>query len=289
MTTLRYLSDPTMAGLLLPGIVAALAIAVLCAGLSTLVVLKRMAFIGQGISHAAFGGIGVAAVLGLAASPSGPAPAGGLWQFLIVTAFCLAAALGVGWIARRGRTEPDTAIGIILVGSMALGAILLGFARSGVAWESILFGSVLNASWTETALAVALTLAVAAILVHVRRPMLFWGFDEPAAEAFGVSVRAMRLLLLLLLALATVAAMRLAGVVLATALLVLPAAGALRTSRRLGAVLARSVSIGVVGVSGGLVLSFEAGLQPGASIVMVLALLFGGACAVGRRSGAGVG
>src|SRR6185436_17351355 len=122
------------ASLYWPGVIAGLAMALMCSVLSVLVVLKRLAFIGQGISHAAFGGIGLAAVLGLTAAVGKAAPMHGVPQFAIVLVFCLGAALLIGLISQRGNgeagTHADTAIGIVLVGSMALGAILLKAAKN---------------------------------------------------------------------------------------------------------------------------------------------------------------
>jgi len=107
----------------------------------------------------------------------------------------------------------------------------------------------------------------------VRRPMLFWAFDESGAEAFGVPGARMRLALMILLTLSIVVSMRLAGVVLTTAILVLPAAAALRLSDRLVAVFTLSVALALLGVFGGLIVSFEAGLPAGACIVAALIAL----------------
>ena len=78
MKTFEYLSDPLMSSLFWPGVLAGIAIAILSAGLSVFVVVKRLSFIGQGISHAAFGGVGLAAILGLTATAMTPAPMHGI-------------------------------------------------------------------------------------------------------------------------------------------------------------------------------------------------------------------
>jgi zinc transport system permease protein len=291
MNTIEWLTDPAVRGLYWPGVIAGLAIAILCAVLSVLVVLKRLAFIGQGVSHAAFGGIGVAAVLGLvgqsAAEVSGLAALG---QFAVVVLFCLGSALLIAWLSEKGKTEADTVIGIILVGSMAAGAILIQIAsrsgRSGnVAWESLLFGSILNVSLADAVVGWCVALVVLGLLWWTRRRMIFWAFDEPVAIASGVRGRAMRTMLMTLLALATVTAMKLAGVVLATALLVLPGATALLLSARLSRVFALALLAGLVGVGAGLVVSFELDWPTGPCIVGVLCGLF----ALARTAGGFVG
>jgi zinc transport system permease protein len=267
-----------------PGFVAGLAIALMCAALSPLVVLKRMAFVGQGISHAAFGGIGIAAML--AWLVPGLGRPGGTSQFLIVLAFCLASAILIAGLTRRGSTQADTAIGIVLVGSMSLGAILINLAPAtgGVGWESILFGSLFEVNWPEARIAWAVAVAILLALWGARRAMMFWAFDEPAAPAFGVSGGAMKYLLIVLLTLAIVTAMKLAGVVLATALLVLPGAAALKVSDRIGAVMIASAVAALAGIMLGLALSLTgwgAHLPPGACIVAVLVLLFAAASVLG--------
>lgn len=281
MSTLHYLTDPSLRGLYWPGVITGLGVAVLCAVLSVLVVLKRLAFIGQGISHAAFGGIGVAALLGLVGQST--AAAGGLdamQQFAVVVAFCLGAALLIAWLSQRGKTESDTIIGIILVGAMAAGAIFIQIAaRTGhpgnISWESMLFGSILNVGAADALVAWCVTGVVLLAMWWTRRRMLFWAFDEPVAAACGVRGGAMKVLLMTLLALATVTTMKLAGVVLATALLVLPGASALLLSARLWLVVTLSVALGVMGVGAGLVASFELDWPTGPCIVGVLCGIFG--------------
>lgn len=284
MKTWQYLTDPVYREIFLPPVLAGLAIALFGGVLSVFVVMKRLAFIGQGISHAAFGGIGVAYVLGLGAA-AGTAELS--LQFAIVFAFCLLAALQVGFLTQSeagrgstGKSQSDTAIGIVLVASMAIGSLLLHIAeRSGrvqtVAWESLLFGSLISIDATYAAVAWGVAAVIFAVLVALRRPLTFWAFDEPAAAAFGVRVQLMRLVLLFLLALATVTAMKLAGVVLATAMLVLPAAAAVQFSASAPRVLALSLVFAVASVLIGVVLSFEFDWPTGASIVLTLAAIFG--------------
>lgn len=272
MKTWDYLFNPIYGDMYWAPIVTGLAVAALCSLLSVLVVLKRLAFIGQGISHAAFGGIGVAGVLGLVGAAMTPGQSAG--QFVVVLAFCLAAGLLIGWLSDRGGTEADTAIGIVLVAAMAVGAILILRARTNVSLESFLFGDILAVSWADAAIGWAVALGVLVTLWAVRRPLVFWAFDPTVARALGVSDRAMNVLLMILLSLATVTAMKLAGVVLATAMLVLPGALALRVSRRSSVVLVLASVAALLGVLGGIVLSFELNWPTGASIVVVLAGLF---------------
>jgi len=266
---------------------AGLAVVIMCAVLSVLVVVKRLGFVGQGVSHSAFGGIGVAAMLAAFDIIPADGAVGGAAQLWVVVLFCVLAALGMARLSAKDDVPVDTAIGLFLVGSMALGAILVQVARGirpagAQSWESILFGSILASGPADTVTAWLVALGVLATLWLIRRPLLFWALDEDAARAFGVPTPLVRTALLVLLSLAVVVAMKLAGVVLATALLVLPGAAALRLSRRLWPVVAWSIFLGVFGLLGGLLLSLELDWQPGPSVVAIMTAVFAVTLAIGK-------
>lgn len=285
LKTIEYLTGEA-APLFWPGVLAGVAVAIQCALLSVLVALRRLAFVGQGVSHAALGGVGVAALAGFS----------GVGVLICAGAVCVASALGIGVVShRRGDREgerEDAAIGVFLAASMAAGAAMLSWraqrplpgAGPLPSWESLLFGSILSvgegAMWAAWGVGAAITLT----LLAVRRPLLFWAFDEDASRVFGGRGLTMRLLLMTLLAGAVVVTMRLSGVVLASALLVLPGATALRLSRRLGVVLALACADALAGVLLGLAASFETDLPPGACIALALTLLYALAWLPGRAA-----
>jgi ABC-type Mn2+/Zn2+ transport system permease subunit len=276
-----------------------LAIAILCAPLSLLVVLKRLAFIGQGISHAAFGGWGVASLLAGASATGGALAfasrfAGTMQgQLAIVYVLCLVAAMVIAWLSgpkgstRSRSLEPDTAIGVVLVAAMALGALLNRLAANPKPWESFLFGSIFECGWADAMTSLVAMGVVLVMLLGTRRWLTFWAFDEVAAFAFGVPGRSMNAMLMALLALATVVSMKLVGVVPATALLVLPGATALRLTRRWVPAIVLSIGVSIVGVMGGIVASLELDLLPGSSIVLALTLLFAIAPLIARMKRVG--
>jgi ABC-type Mn2+/Zn2+ transport system permease subunit len=293
MKILEYFHSWQDLQLLLTPLLAGLLVAILCAALSVLVVLKRLAFVGQGVSHSAFGGIGIAAVASVLAASSGTAVSigqGSVAEFLIVVAFCIASALGMAAVgARRSgqsgqSVQVDTGIGLFLVAAMAMGGLLVQYANTlarsrGVteaqrSWESILFGSVTTASWADVYVSLAVLVLTVLVLWYFRRVLLFWTFDETSAPAFGVPVTLARTVLMTLLAIATVTAMKICGVVLATAMLVLPGAIALKLSRRFEVVFALSIISACTGVVGGLWLSIETDAQTGPCIVLLLCVLF---------------
>ena len=271
--------------------VAAWAIGLVCSLLSVLIVLKRMAFIGQGISHAGFGGVGTAALLGFTATP---------WMHdLIVLAFCLVTALGIGVLVRRRRVQVDSAIGILLAATMAWGVLAqnlrivlqdwpayrqwIGAAGYTPPWESILFGSLLDVGRGGMWAAVIMCVLVLAVCAVLYRHLLFFAFDETVSRVHGVRSDGLYYLLLILLAIVIVVSIRLVGVILVSALLIVPGATAMMLSRRMVRVLLLAALVGLVGTIGGLVLSFELGnISVGAAIVLVLFVIFCAACIFSR-------
>ena len=292
----RLMENPFYQNALWGGIGVALA----CGMLSTFVVLKRMSFIGEGVAHAGFGGLGVALLLGLVLEGVRPA----LARDGVIAVFCVATAWAIGCLARRGRLSEDAAIGICLVAAMALGVLLLDVRAQALQWlveagrltrgeigyrpdwEPILFGNIFFIDRHEVWLVWGLAAVVAVALAATFKELVFFTFDEETAEVFGVRTRLLYYGLLTLLALAIVAAMRSLGVVLATGLLVLPGAAAKCWSRQIGRVTLISTLIAVVGVTAGLVLAVWLGkYSPGPIIVLTLVLAFAVSSVVGRRRG----
>lgn len=274
-------------------LIAAVAIGLVCSLMSVIVVLKRMAFIGQGISHAGFGGVGTAALLGYTAA------AFRVEHDLIVLAFCLFTAILIGALARDRRVETDTAIGILLAATMAWGVIAqnlrvamqswpayrawVGGPGYSPPWESIMFGDPLSVGRAGMWTAVAMAVIVIAVVAALYKEMVFYTFDEGVARVFGVRTNFMHYLLLVLLSLVVVVSIRLVGLILVTALLIIPGAAALLLSRRMVIVLVLSTMFGVFAAVAGLCAALEVGtLSPGACIVMVLTLCFAVAYIIAR-------
>ncbi len=271
-------------------LLAGIAVGTICSLLSVVVVLKRMAFIGEGIAHAGFGGMGTALFLGLTT-----AGVGGTWKAdLVVLVFCLTTAMAIGLLSRRRQVEPDSAIGILLVAAMAWGVLLtdlhrtlsqtewyarwFGPPRPGPNLEALLFGSILNIGPYEVWLAIIAAAVILAVFAALFKEIVFYAFQETVSQVFGVRVVLIHYLMLALVSVAIVLTVRLAGIVLVTALLVIPGATANLLSRRLGRVMFYSWLVGMAGIIGGLILSLEAGnLSTGPCIVAVLCVIFAAA------------
>lgn len=275
VVTIRYLTEPGLAGFFWPVVLTAILVALLGGALSWLVVVRRLSFIGQGISHSAFGGVGLALVLGFGGASAGAS----LGLMAIVLGFAIISALLIAAIADRRTGNTDAAIGIVLSVAMAIGFLLHHHAQRAAAAageppppsiEQVLFGSITTIGWYDFWIGAIMGLVALSLLAWRRHAVLFWMFDEPAAEAFGVPTAPVRSLVLAVLAVVVVITMKLAGVVLATAVLVLPGAIALRLSSRLGAVVLLSIAFGLACSLIGLVAAFEFDVQPGPTIVLAL-------------------
>ena len=256
-------------------LIAGVAMAVACAVLSVFVVHKRMAFIGQGISHAAFGGIGAALLLQVAL-PAFETP---FLRDAVVAVFCIAAALLIGRVSRGGRVSEDSAIGICLVAAMALGMLLLDL-RKGMGptppFHSILFGSILGISRAAVWVACIEAACVVVLVVAFFKELVFFTCDEEGAEVFGVPTGPVYYGLLICIAVTIVVAMRLLGVILCSSLLILPGATASLWSHHIRRVSTIAVMCAVGCVAGGLFLAVMFGnLSTGPLIVVVQCVVFG--------------
>lgn len=255
---------------LLRSFVVGLTVAALCSVLSVYVVLRRMAFIGQGIGHAAFGGI----ALGLWFFPAAIVEID--WRVhLVAVAFCLVNALAISLIARRTELSEDAAIGILFVLSMALGAVFFKLNPGAVSdLFSYLFGSVLAVTWRDAWLTLALAALVLGSVACFHKELQLVCFDEEMGRVAGIPTEALHNLLLLLLSLTVVVAIKIVGIVLVSATLVLPGATARLVSRSFGSLMAASVGFGLLATAVGLLGSNVVDLPAGASIVLAQSATF---------------
>ncbi len=239
-------------------LIGGLIIAATCSLLSFFVIVRRLAFVGMGISHAAFGGVAI----GIAAGINPVLTAGG---------FCVLVAGGIGWLSRKGRLHEDTVIGILFAASMAFGVVLVRMAHAyNLDLMSYLFGSILALSWTDVIiLAVISTLAIAFMLLFFKE-LLFFSFDEETATASGVPVRFVYYGLLVTMALTIVVSIKLVGIILVSAFLVIPGATGLQLSRNYRGALLGSLAAALVSLAVGLKLSFSFDVASGAAIVLGL-------------------
>lgn len=276
-----------MADFPLNTLLTSLALALACAILSVIVVLRRWAFIGEGISHSGFGGAGTAWLLMLAF----PALDQHWVPYFAVVIFCVGTALAIGALSRGKSVHADAAIGIFLTASLAWGFLAqqVYFHKrhaSPTLFENLLFGQLVAFSSEYTLAAIAICAAVVLAVIAFWKQIIAYSFDPLLAETSGVPAGFIHYLLMVLIALLIVIGVRVAGSVLITAMLILPGATALLMSRKLETVVGASVLVALIGTTAGLLINARVGYLPaGPAMVLVLFIEFMLAWMLTRLSG----
>ena len=226
------------------------------------VTLRNMSYIGHGLSHAIFGGAAASTVASVNLYVGA-----GLWG--------LVSALLIGRVTRRRVIGADAAIGVITTASFALGLVLINvYGSPGRSLEAALFGSVLGVSATDVAVVAGVLVLAVAVVFLGYRVLLFTTFDPEVAEASGVRTARVDALLMGVLAVAILASMKVLGVVLVAAALVIPAVVARMLTDSFARMLWMSSAIGAASGFVGMNLSYHLDASPGATIVLVGAAAF---------------
>lgn len=252
-------------GFMQRALVAGILIGVLCAVLGVFLVLRRFSLIGDGLAHVSFGSVALALFAGLQ----------GAAMLAVSVPVVVLSSLGILRLAGNSRLGGDAAIGIVSSLGVSLGVVLAVLGRGyGVDLFSYLFGSILAISRTELLVAAGLFVAVTGLLALYFHDLTALTFNEELAAVSGINVRFLNSLLAVLTALTVVLAMKLVGVMLISALLILPASTALQVARGFRVTVLVSVGISLVAVTGGIVLSFALNLPTGATIILLAFALF---------------
>lgn len=242
-------------------LLAGMLVGVLASFYGSFVVQRGLSFLGSGLAHAAFGGVALGLLLEIE-------------PLLTAIPFTVAVAFGISWTARGTRLTSDTTIGIFFSLSMALGIVFLSF-KPGYSSDAFayLFGSILAVSDLDIGLA-AVLVAVAAGATRLWGRWAYASFDRDLAKADGLPVDRDDDMLSLLVALTVVASIKIVGIVLVAAFLVIPPATARLWSRRFGAMAVGAVLLGGATAVIGLLASYRFDLPSGATIILVQAALF---------------
>ncbi len=278
-------------------VLGAMFIALGCSLLSTYVVLRRMAMLSEGVAHSSIGGIGVA----LVAAYFIPVLDHPYLIQLMTAVFCVATALIIGYTARSKRVSEDSAIGIFLVATVALGTLLVLYRKNlellaararelthaggaapttssvPISLESVLFGHVVSMTPFDTINAALVALACFALVAVLYYQLLYTTLDEEMARVNGVKTRLINALLQCMVAVTIVAGVRIVGAFMILALMVIPGATANLLSRRFDRVMLISLLVGTLGALGGITLSLATPLgeyPPGPILVLVLFVIF---------------
>jgi zinc transport system permease protein len=241
---------------------AGVGVSVTCAILGVFLVLKKDAMIGHGLAHVTFGGVALGLVLYVTPLP-------------VALGVAILSALGILKLKERAGLYGDTAIGIISSLGMALGIFLVSLAGSfNLDLFGYLFGSVLAIEAGEVWVAFLLALAVLITVAFFYQEFFFLTFDPESARVSGVRVRRLDALLAVLTAVTVVMGMKVVGVLLIAALLIIPAAAALQVARSFKQALALSAVLAVISTVSGLLSAFFFDWPPAGTIVLVSGILF---------------
>ncbi|NUQ01653.1 MAG: metal ABC transporter permease, partial [Armatimonadetes bacterium] len=236
-------------------LLAGLIVSLLGALVGFFVVLRRMAFVAVGVSHAALGGVALGVLFGQ--SPI-------LWA----VGFSIVVALAMAALGQRGVAE-DTAMGVFFPAAMAFGVVVISYSEG---WRrdllSYLFGNILAVTSEDLWVLGGVGLVVAVLVAVYFKELLFISFDEESAHAAGVPVARMRTLLLVLTAVTVVISMKVVGTVLVSAMLVIPTATAAQLTSRWQWLLLGSVLVAVSSILAGLLISFTNNVATGPAAVL---------------------
>ena len=271
-----FITEPLSFAFMQRALYAGLAVSVVCAVIGIFVVQRGLAFIGDGLAHACFGGIAIGLYLGTDVENA-------VWMAI---PFTVMIAVGIGFVLRSSQLRGDVATGVFFSFSFALGVLFLGLRSTTarpVNVESLLFGSILAVS--PEVLNVVLIVSVTALVVT----LVLWSrlayaiFDPELAAVSGVPVAALEYLLLAQTAVVIVVAVKTVGVVLVSSFIVIPAAA----GRLVGTTMARAtmfaVLFGAAGAAFGLIASYHLDVPTGATIILSHCACFAGALALRRH------
>lgn len=239
-------------------LIGALVIGLTAPALGIYLVQRRMSLIGDGVGHVALTGVGVGLLLDR--SP-------------VVTAVIVAAAgaVAIELIRERGRTSGDVALALLFYGGIAGGVMLVGLAgnRAGASLTTYLFGSLATTLPRDLITIVVLAAAVLLTMVALRPALFAICHDEEYARVSGLPVRALNLLLAVTTAVTVTIAMRAVGVLLISALMVVPVATAQQVTRSFAGTMAAAMGLGLLASGAGVWLAGTANTALGATIVVL--------------------
>lgn len=243
---------------------AAILIGAIAPGVGIHLVQRRLSLIGDGLGHVALAGVAVGIV-------TGAAP--------VATALAAAVmgAVAIELVRASGRTTGDVALGIMFYGGIATGVVVLSQASPAtpVNLDAYLFGSITTTTTADLWTIGALGIAVGLVTIGLRRPLFAVSYDPEFATASGLPVLRLNLVLAVLTAVTVVVAMRVVGLLLVSALMIVPVAAAQVLARSFRATAAASVTVGLAAAVGGVVVSYAADTPSGGTIVLGAVAAFG--------------
>ena len=253
-----FLEYGFMTRALIAGTVAGL----LCPAIGVFLVLRRYSLMADSLAHISLAGIALGLVLGV---------------YPLATALVVAviAAVLMEWLRSERNLYSEATLAMFMATGLALALILLSLNRGlNANLFSYLFGSIIAVSWVDVASIVGLGLVVAVLIMLFYKELVFISFDEESARVGGLPVRALNMLLVVMAAVTVSIAMRVVGVLLVGALMVIPVITALQIAKSFRAALFSSMGLGVAAVLSGLTAAYQFDLAAGGAIVLAALAFF---------------
>lgn len=243
-------------------LVGGVLVAILTSLMGVLVVLRRASFFGDAIAHSSLMGVALGLLIGLD-------------PILVAAIYAVIVSFGLPYLKKHSNLPTDSLLGFILPFSMGMGVIILALIP-GYQPEliSFLFGSILAIGWINILLISVLVLIALVTMLVLRKKMVFASFDNEYAKVSGIHVERIDALYSVLLAITIVAGIRLVGIVLVNALLVIPASTVRLFSRSLSQMFIFTPIISIISTLSGIFLSFALDIPTGPAIAVVSGLLF---------------
>jgi zinc transport system permease protein len=253
-------------------LISGIAVAVICSFVGTFLILRRYSLFGDSIAHVSFGGISIGLFLGVAP----------LWTAFIVA---ILGGLGLQKLRQNTQISGDAAVAVMLVSGLAVGVIIIS-ASGGFSVDlfSFLFGSILLTSLEDTIMITTISMGIVATLLVFQKQFLHIAFNEEQAKVAGLNVTALNYIFVVLAAITVVTSMRLVGILLISALIVIPNIAAMMFGKGFKKTVVISILMSVFSVIVGIFLSYYLNLAPSGTIVMISVALLVGTLAA-RSSG----
>jgi zinc transport system permease protein len=250
------------AGFIQRALITGIAVAVVCSAVGLFLVLRRHSLFGDALSHMAFGGIAVGMFTNIYP----------IWTAIIVSVL---AALGMTKLRQSTKVPPDAAVAVLLSSGLALGIVLVSISGGfSVDLFSFLFGSILLVSPDEVYMILGLSAGIMVILLLFYRKFMYIAFDEEQAKVSGLPVSKLNYLFIVLASITVIASIRLVGILLISSLIVIPNITAMLFGKGFKKTALISGMIGVFSVVAGVLISYEANIATGGTIVLVLVMTF---------------
>tara|TARA_B110000438_G_scaffold284370_1_gene313372 strand:- start:57 stop:911 length:855 start_codon:yes stop_codon:yes gene_type:complete len=244
-------------GFMQKALIAGIAVGLICSFMGTFLVLRRYSLFGDGIAHVAFGGISVGLFLGVFP----------LWTAFIVS---ILGGLGLQKLRQSSKISGDSAVAVVLVTGLAIGVILVSSSGGfSVDLFSFLFGSILLISQEDTIMILAISAGIIATLTILQKQFLHLTFNEEQAKLSGMRTTLLNYAFVVLASITVVTSMRLVGILLISALIVIPNITAMMFGKGFKKTVFISMSISVISVISGILVSYFLNVAPSGTIVMI--------------------